>query len=95
MGLGKTLQAIALMAYMVENDLDRGRKPRPYKSSRGPFLILSPLSVLPNWLSELQRFLPSLTAWGYSGDKEEREALQLRVHEHVMKQPKDQVGVHW
>ena len=39
--------------------------------------------------------LPSLTAWGYSGDKEEREALQLRVHEHVMKQPKDQVGVHW
>ena len=45
MGLGKTVQAIAVL-------LDRARL--------GPALVLAPTSVAFNWVQELQRFAPSL-----------------------------------
>jgi len=48
MGLGKTLQSIALVVSLIE----RGVK--------GPFLIAAPLSTLPNWLSEFQKFAPEV-----------------------------------
>ena len=46
MGLGKTVQAIAVMLQ---------------RASLGPALVVSPLSVRPNWISETNRFAPSLT----------------------------------
>lgn len=49
MGLGKTLQSIALLAYLKESL----RVP-------GPHLVVVPLSVLPNWISEIERFCPSM-----------------------------------
>ncbi|KAH7944545.1 hypothetical protein HPB52_021362 [Rhipicephalus sanguineus] len=49
MGLGKTVQVIALIASLVESGLP------------GPYLVVAPLSTLPNWLNELQRFTPSLS----------------------------------
>ena len=45
MGLGKTVQAIAVMLR---------------RASIGPALVISPVSVLPNWISEVSRFAPSL-----------------------------------
>ncbi|MBC9931783.1 DEAD/DEAH box helicase [Chitinophaga qingshengii] len=45
MGLGKTVQAIALLLY---------------RAADGPALVVSPASVLPNWVNELSRFAPSL-----------------------------------
>ncbi|XP_066562122.1 chromodomain-helicase-DNA-binding protein 1-like [Amia ocellicauda] len=65
MGLGKTCQTISLLVYMcgaLRQD--------------GPFLVLSPLSVLNNWSEELQRFAPGLSVVCFSGDKEARAELQ-------------------
>lgn len=63
MGLGKTIQVIALIAALVESGLP------------GPYLVVAPLSTLPNWLGELQRFTPSLSVVLYHGPMEERHAL--------------------
>ncbi|KAM9763192.1 chromodomain-helicase-DNA-binding protein 1-like [Menidia menidia] len=65
MGLGKTCQTISLLVYMSGA---LGKK--------GPFLVLSPLSVLENWRKELQCFAPSLTVLCYKGDKERRAEIQ-------------------
>jgi SNF2 family DNA or RNA helicase len=46
MGLGKTVQALAYLASVKER--------------RGPFLIVAPASVVPNWREEISKFLPSL-----------------------------------
>ncbi|XP_074492895.1 chromodomain-helicase-DNA-binding protein 1-like [Sebastes fasciatus] len=65
MGLGKTCQTISLLVYMSGA---LGKK--------GPFLVLSPLSVMENWRKELECFAPSLTVLCYNGDKERRAELQ-------------------
>lgn len=49
MGLGKTIQCIAHIAMMIE------------KKVTGPFLVVAPLSTLPNWISEFKRFTPEVT----------------------------------
>ena len=48
MGLGKTIQCIGFIAHLVEN------------SVKGPFLVVGPLSTLPNWCSEFKRFTPEV-----------------------------------
>ncbi len=47
MGLGKTVQTIAFLLA---------------KAGEGPALVVAPASVAPNWMSELERFSPSLNA---------------------------------
>ncbi|XP_038572528.1 chromodomain-helicase-DNA-binding protein 1-like [Micropterus salmoides] len=69
MGLGKTCQTISLLVYMSGA---LGRK--------GPFLVLSPLSVMENWRRELECFAPSLTVLCYKGDKERRAELQRETN---------------
>lgn len=52
------------------------------KGIHGPFMIVAPLSTLPNWVNEFQRFLPSCPPLLYHGSKQEREAMratQLRL----------------
>ena len=49
MGLGKTLQCLALISHARERDPDGG-----------PFLIVAPTSVVPNWVTEAARFTPGL-----------------------------------
>ncbi|RFS20491.1 ATP-dependent helicase [Chitinophaga silvatica] len=46
MGLGKTIQAIALLLHRAED---------------GAALIICPASVIPNWISEINKFAPTLT----------------------------------
>ncbi|CAJ1059887.1 chromodomain-helicase-DNA-binding protein 1-like [Xyrichtys novacula] len=65
MGLGKTCQTISLLVYMSGA---LGKK--------GPFLALSPLSVMENWRKELECFAPCLTVLCYKGDKETRAEIQ-------------------
>jgi SNF2 family DNA or RNA helicase len=45
MGLGKTVQAIAVLLHRAHS---------------GPALVVSPVSVMPNWISEVNRFAPTL-----------------------------------
>ena len=55
MGLGKTLQALALILT---------------KAAKGPTLIVAPTSVCPNWISEANRFAPTLNPFQFgSGDR--------------------------
>lgn len=52
MGLGKTIQALALLLH---------------RAADGPALVVAPTSVTFNWLSEIQRYAPTLNARLFSG----------------------------
>ncbi|KAK0131602.1 Lymphoid-specific helicase [Merluccius polli] len=63
MGLGKTIQCIAHVAMMVERGV------------LGPFLVVAPLSTLPNWVREFKRFTPTVPVQLYHGDRVSRPQL--------------------
>jgi hypothetical protein len=64
MGLGKTVQTIGFLSHLKS------------KGVHGPFLIVGPLSTLPNWVAEVERWTPSIGAVLYHGSKDERAALR-------------------
>ena len=39
----------------------------------GPFLVVVPLSTVPNWIREFRRWLPQCNALVYVGDTKSRE----------------------
>ncbi|CAO3630681.1 unnamed protein product [Cunninghamella echinulata] len=63
MGLGKTLQTISFIAHLKAMDVS------------GPYLIVTPLSTLANWVNEFKRFTPTIPVVLYHGSKEERQHL--------------------
>lgn len=65
MGLGKTIQTISLIAYLMEN-----------KGVTGPYLIVAPKAVLPNWMNEFATWAPSIVAILYDGRLDERKAMR-------------------
>jgi ATP-dependent DNA helicase len=64
MGLGKTVQTIGFLSHLRS------------KGVFGPFLIVGPLSTLPNWVAEVQRWTPSIPVVLYHGSKDERAAVR-------------------
>jgi SWI/SNF-related matrix-associated actin-dependent regulator of chromatin subfamily A member 5 len=66
MGLGKTLQSIAVLGYHWE-----------YLRIQGPHLICVPKSTLSNWMNELARWCPSLRVIRFHGSREEREQMAV------------------
>lgn len=64
MGLGKTVQTIGFLSHLRQNHIN------------GPFLIVVPLSTLPNWKKEVTRWCPSMHAIVYHGDKTERLEME-------------------
>jgi SWI/SNF-related matrix-associated actin-dependent regulator of chromatin subfamily A member 5 len=62
MGLGKTLQTIALLAYLRES---RGIK--------GPHIVIVPKSVVGNWIREFNKWCPIVKAVRMGGTKDERQ----------------------
>ncbi|WP_331436817.1 SNF2 helicase associated domain-containing protein [Gordoniibacillus kamchatkensis] len=67
MGLGKTLQSIAFIASVLPEIRQR----------RTPALVVSPGSLVYNWLSELRKFAPDIRAVIADGNRTER-ARKLR-----------------
>ncbi|ORX56285.1 hypothetical protein DM01DRAFT_1017625 [Hesseltinella vesiculosa] len=63
MGLGKTLQTISFIAHLKSMNVS------------GPYLIVSPLSTLANWINEFKRFAPDIPVVLYHGSKEDRQHL--------------------
>lgn len=63
MGLGKTIQCVALIAHLLT------------KQVSGPFLIVAPLATLPNWIREFEKWLPSHPVIRYHGPAPAREAM--------------------
>uniref|UniRef100_A0A3P9CS51 Proliferation-associated SNF2-like protein n=1 Tax=Maylandia zebra TaxID=106582 RepID=A0A3P9CS51_9CICH len=67
MGLGKTIQCIGHIAMMIE------------KKVLGPFLVVAPLSTLPNWINEFKRFTPEVSVLLYHGSQPERTELLKQI----------------
>ena len=63
MGLGKTIQTIALLGHLAE-----------VHEVWEPHLVIVPTSVVLNWVTEFQKFLPGFRVLGYYGTAEERQA---------------------
>lgn len=68
MGLGKTVQCIAFVAFLREQGV------------LGPFLIVAPLSTLANWMSEFERFAPTIPILMYHGSQSAREEMRSKCH---------------
>eukprot|EP00915_Cephaloidophora_sp_WS-2016_P008177 GHVH01011311.1.p1 GENE.GHVH01011311.1~~GHVH01011311.1.p1 ORF type:complete len:1021 (-),score=183.02 GHVH01011311.1:98-3160(-) len=68
MGLGKTVQTIALLAHLLE-----------VKHNPGPHLIIVPLSTLPNWISEFDRFCGEIKVLAYKGTPDERHLVARKI----------------
>lgn len=63
MGLGKTLQMLALLKYFHDKD------------GSEPSMVITPTSLMYNWLAEVKKFTPDLDARIISGPQPERVAL--------------------
>ncbi|MBO4663177.1 MAG: hypothetical protein J5663_02050 [Bacteroidaceae bacterium] len=60
MGLGKTIQSIAFFLL---------------KADEGPTLVVAPASVAPNWMSELEKFAPSLSCKFLNSELSRKEVI--------------------
>ena len=63
-GLGKTIQAISLVSYLME-----------FKENLGPYLVIVPLSTLSNWVNEFAKWCPSVRVVVYKGNPAQRREL--------------------
>lgn len=46
------------------------------KGVNGPYLVIGPLSTLPNWVAEFQRWCPSFPVCLYHGNRQERATIR-------------------
>merc|ERR1711871_1174432 len=65
MGLGKTIQSIGFISYLKYT-----------QKQQGPYLVVMPLSVLSNWMSEFEKFCPRLKVIRFHGPKGERNRIK-------------------
>lgn len=66
MGLGKTIQAVSFLSCLHHGH-----------GLYGPFLLVVPLSTLPTWQMEFDRWAPQLNVVVYVGDVNSRELVRL------------------
>jgi non-specific serine/threonine protein kinase len=69
MGLGKTLQSIAFLQHL--KDQQNGKK-------TSPSLIVAPTSLMFNWVAEFEKFAPKLNFLLYYGSN--RETLRNEIN---------------
>ncbi|KAG8998793.1 hypothetical protein FRB94_006640 [Tulasnella sp. JGI-2019a] len=68
MGLGKTIQTISLVTFLIEK-----------KHEPGPFLVIVPLSTLPNWTLEFEKWAPGVPTVVYKGSPNARKSIQANL----------------
>ncbi len=68
MGLGKTVQVIALM--------------KATREAKRTSLIVAPTSLIYNWLSEIRRFAPDMSAMVINGTAAQRERMWMHLEKH-------------
>lgn len=64
-GLGKTIQTISLITFLIET-----------KKQRGPYLVIVPLSTMTNWTGEFAKWAPAVKTVSYKGNPMQRRLLQ-------------------
>ncbi|KAJ2812150.1 ATP-dependent DNA helicase Snf21 [Coemansia furcata] len=95
MGLGKTIQTISLVTYLIER-----------KQQSGPFLIIVPLLMITNWILEFEKWVPSVRVIGYKDNPTQRSALKqqirrqdfqvlLTTYDYVIKDHNDLAKINW
>ena len=67
-GLGKTIQTISLVTYLIE-----------IKRQRGPYLGIVPLSTMTNWSGEFAKWAPGVKVISYKGTPAVRKELQNEI----------------
>lgn len=72
MGLGKTLQVITFLLMKKKESL----------SGIEPALVVAPTSLMYNWLEEIQKFAPELSAIAIAGNKSDREEILQDISNH-------------
>ncbi|GAA5863719.1 hypothetical protein JCM3774_001226 [Rhodotorula dairenensis] len=70
MGLGKTIQTLSLITYLIET-----------KKQPGPYLVIVPLSTMPNWISEFDKWAPSVRVVSYKGTPAQRKNAQAEIRQ--------------
>ena len=65
MGLGKTIQCVTMLNFLFEE-----------MNLTGPFLVVVPLSTVPNWKKEFNIWAPGLNTIVYVGDGTSREVIR-------------------
>lgn len=67
-GLGKTIQTISLITFLIET-----------KKQNGPFLVIVPLSTMPNWIMEFEKWAPAVKMISYKGSPTQRKQSQNEI----------------
>ena len=86
MGLGKTVEIIALIAMHMRDPAEQSPSPKNLPRCSAT-LIITPPAILQQWKIELQALVPSLNVFVYEGlrseaSKSNHEALMLRCMQH-------------
>lgn len=77
MGLGKTIQSIAIIG-LVESL----KSQQDIENRKSHHLVIVPKIVLGKWLKEIAEWVPSLRILCFYGTGEEREVLKVKMREH-------------
>ena len=67
MGLGKTVQTIAFINWLRH---DRGQQ--------GPFLVVVPLTTIPDWADTFDKWTPDINYVKYTGHRDSRSIIQAK-----------------
>lgn len=67
-GLGKTIQTLSLITFLIEK-----------KKQPGPYLVIVPLSTITNWTLEFEKWAPSVSTVIYKGTPQSRRDAAARV----------------
>ena len=86
MGMGKTIQAIALLLAARQRDLNELGDRRPEEARRAPTLVVTPTSAMGQWADEIEAFTNgSLSVLLYYGaDRKALTGEDLRGYDVVL-----------